>query len=52
VAATANIPESQTLLIAMIVFTATSTVRDDRNPTGDYRKVRARRSGECRRTAR
>ena len=45
VAAAANIPGSQTLLIGIIVFNAISTVVTTRNPTGDYGKaLRALRS--------
>jgi hypothetical protein len=39
IAAAANIPGGQILLIAMIIFNAISTVVTTRNPTGDYGKA-------------
>ena len=45
VAAAANIPGGQMLLVAMIVFNVISTIVTTRNPTGDYGKaLRALRS--------
>lgn len=45
IAAAANIPGGQALLVAMIIFNAISTIVTTRNPTGDYGKaLRALRS--------
>jgi len=39
IAAAANIPAGQLLLVAMIVFNVISTIVTTRNPTGDYGKA-------------
>ena len=45
IAASANLPGGQFLLVAMVIFNVISTIVTTRNPTGDYGKaLRALRS--------